>query len=83
MANGIKGDIAMVVCNKNVEIDEINGKNGYVHMKLYDIHIYATYISPNIRLDDFKGRIDEVFEAISTHPNKSIMVGDVNSKSPL
>lgn len=78
-----KRDIAIVVLNKNLEIDEINKKNGYVYIKLYGVHIFATYISPNIALEEFKERIDEVFEAATSRPNNSIIVGDVNSKSPL
>lgn len=76
-----KGDVAIAFLNKNLEIDEINAKEGYIHVKLYGIHLFIIYISPNISLQLFKRKVDTVFQEISRHSKTSIMVGDVNSKS--
>lgn len=78
-----KKDVALVICNKGVEIEELKMGEGYIYIKLHGIHLYAAYISPNITEESFKSKVDEIFEKAAKDPNNSIILGDINSKSPL
>lgn len=76
-------DVAIKIVNKNVEIEEVKGYEGYIHMRIDGKHIYLVYISPNIKIADFKKRVDKVFEEAAKHPLDSIVAGDINAKSQL
>lgn len=52
-------------------------QDGYIRMKLHEIYIHAIYISPNIQLNEFKQRIDKVFESASINGRSSIIMGDI------
>lgn len=77
------GDVALRVCNSNLEITRMVLRKSYVHLMVGDIHFFAVYISPNIAYQPFRNVLDEVFCEASKYPKNSIVLGDINSKSPM
>ncbi|KAJ8972488.1 hypothetical protein NQ314_000164 [Rhamnusium bicolor] len=75
-------DIAVYVRNKDLEIGNIRREAGYVCIKIRDYNVYCGYSSPNIPLDDFKQYIDGLMEDVTSNSGKSIILGDLNVKSP-
>ncbi|KAJ8967956.1 hypothetical protein NQ317_003546 [Molorchus minor] len=47
-----KGDAATYLYNKNIEVEGVNKRNGYIRLKLRDLDIYSCYFSPNIPIAD-------------------------------
>ncbi|XP_044754968.1 uncharacterized protein LOC123313923 [Coccinella septempunctata] len=76
-----KKDVAVRVCNRNLEVAEVKPKKGYIRLVLPDLHVYAVYISPNVSFTYFKRTLDEIFECVEQNPEKSIIMGDINAKS--
>ncbi|KAJ8963710.1 hypothetical protein NQ314_005431 [Rhamnusium bicolor] len=75
-------DVAVYIRNKDLEIGNIRREAGYVCIKIRDYNVYCGYSSPNIPLDDFKQYIDGLMEDVTSNSGKSIILGDLNVKSP-
>lgn len=77
------GVVAALVRGRGVKIERTEVGRGYVHVDCGGIHFYATYISPNVGLDVFTAAVDRVFGAAAGHAGRSLILGDLNAKSPL
>ncbi|KAJ8970450.1 hypothetical protein NQ317_000664 [Molorchus minor] len=75
-------DVAVYLRNKELEVGSIRKKAGYICIKIKDYNIYCGYSSPNISLADYKQYIDGLMEDVTGNTGKSIIVGDLNVKSP-
>lgn len=40
-------------------------------------------MSPNLGYEEYKSRVDEIFEEVRTAHREALIVGDLNVKSPL
>ncbi|XP_044754969.1 uncharacterized protein LOC123313924 [Coccinella septempunctata] len=78
-----RGDVAVKVCSRTIELEGIKLYNGYICVSLPKLKIYATYIPPNVTMQRFKESADAVFEKAAQQPQASIILGDLNSKSEI
>ncbi|XP_045482738.1 uncharacterized protein LOC123686556 [Harmonia axyridis] len=76
-------DIAVKIINKQVKVHKVNKRKNYVHLMLDGVQVYAIYVSPNIPIQIFKNRIDEVMEDVAIQSGGIIVMGDFNAKSPI
>ncbi|XP_056645135.1 uncharacterized protein LOC130450650 [Diorhabda sublineata] len=68
----------------NIKLGVINhvAGDGHVIIKLKDLELICCYISPNIRLEDYKTEVNSIMEHI-TNNSDAIILGDLNAKSPM
>ncbi|KAJ8930022.1 hypothetical protein NQ314_017231 [Rhamnusium bicolor] len=77
-----RGDVAVLFTNKKLEVHMVRSEEGYVCIHLQKYKIYCCYSSPNISLDQFKRDVDVVMNDSRGRPGESIILGDLNVKSP-
>lgn len=75
--------MAVYCRNKSVGIKSYCTDRGYVRIYFKDLVLYVCYISPNISMAQFEGYIDEIMHKATTERTEVILLGDLNSKSPL
>lgn len=78
-----RSDVAVVFLNGAVEAGEIRREEGYVRVRINGVYVYAVYISPNIAIEDFKEKTNEIFRDLKRHRKQAVLIGDVNAKSHL
>lgn len=76
-------DVALMFFNKNIPVAEVFCGNGYIRVDTKTCHIYCSYVSPNIKLEDFRDRIDAIMMDAGGRPGEKLIMGDFNAKSPL
>lgn len=80
-------DIALdtAVCwrNREMGVDVVERKQGYMYVRMGGIAIYNVYISPNIPLAEFRDRVEEIMDGVRCRGEEAIIAGDFNAKSPL
>lgn len=76
-------DVAISVCNGGVKMEVKKKGSGYIHVRLYDIDLFAVYLSPNISINEYKRRMDEIFGEVEKRRYTSILAGDINAKSAI
>ncbi|XP_045482746.1 uncharacterized protein LOC123686562 [Harmonia axyridis] len=78
-----RGDVAVRICNRQVEVNKIVTGSSYIQVSLEGIELFVVYISPNITVQKFKEIVDKVMDKASRNPKKSMVTGDLNSKSQI
>ncbi|XP_074031398.1 uncharacterized protein [Leptinotarsa decemlineata] len=58
------------------------GQN-FICIVLKDWSIYNCYISPNIPMNEFRNRVDNIMEHVRDQGKEALIVGDFNAKSAL
>lgn len=78
-------DVAIYLPRSDVVVNRVTKGDGYLLLELERFLIVAAYVSPNIGIDDFCEKIDRIFAYAdgSNHGKPEIILGDLNSKSPL
>ncbi|XP_045463892.1 uncharacterized protein LOC123673452 [Harmonia axyridis] len=76
-------DIAVKITNRKLVLEKVKREKNFIHLVLPGYHVYAIYVSPNVSLENFKEKIDSVFGDASIQKGGKIIVGDINSKSPM
>lgn len=78
-----RGDVAVRICNRQVEVNKIVTGSSYIQVSLEGIELFVVYISQNITVQKFKEIVDKVMDKASRNPKKSMVTGDLNSKSQI
>lgn len=78
-----RGYVAVIFLNKQTEVTSIRSEEGYLCFHLKQCKIYACYSSPNISMENFKADIDAIMQDSRKVGGESIILGDLNFKSPL
>lgn len=79
-------DVAIYFINKRLPVANTSAGNGHIMVQLEynNLSIWGIYISPNIKMEEYKKQVDEVMLRIQqTCHAKHILGGDINAKSPL
>ncbi|KAJ8964369.1 hypothetical protein NQ317_003014 [Molorchus minor] len=76
-----KGDAAIYIYNKNIEVEGISKRNGYVRLKLRGLDIYSCYFSPNISIAEFENHLAILGRDIDGNRREVIVLGDLNAKA--
>lgn len=71
-------DVAIYLRNKRLGVKEHKCGAGFEGWNMV-----ACYISPNCRREDFESKIDEIMTFVRDKGEKTIALGDLNSKSTL
>ncbi|KAK9685432.1 Endonuclease-reverse transcriptase [Popillia japonica] len=59
----------------------IKERKGYVSITIAGWVLFCCYISPNIEMDVYKEKVDEIANQVSSAKKEAIIVGDFNAKS--
>lgn len=78
-----RGDVAVLLINKKVIVTQTKAGKGYVSISLEGCELYCCYISPNIELEEYKEKVDEIANHVRAGKKEAIIAGDLNAKSPL
>ena len=55
----------MLFINKNITVAGVDRKEGYVRMDLGKWDLYCCYILPNIPMEEYTDKVDEICNKIS------------------
>lgn len=75
-------NIAVWFRNKDAGIIDIKQSESHITINMKDYIICCCYISPNIKLVEYKKIVNDIFETIKQTGKHKILLGDINSKSP-
>lgn len=76
-------DAAVILVNKNIRAKGIYRGGGYVRLELENADLYSCYISPNIKIEEFKKTVDDIMNEVRNRKKEAIVAGDFNAKSQL
>lgn len=65
-----------------MEIDAHISREGFVYAKCEGEALYVVYISPNIGLEDYEEKLDEIMGMVRSRREQMLM-GDFNAKASL
>lgn len=57
-------DVAVYLYNKNIEVDKIKKKNGYLQVKLKEVSLFCCYSSPNIAFTEFNRYMEDLWSDV-------------------
>lgn len=79
-----EGDVAVKILNKNVGVIKHRCEKGYIKLEFTDWCLICCYISPNIAMEEFRDKMDNIMNAAKEVKIKGVVIaGDVNAKSPM
>lgn len=76
-------DVAIMILNKKIRVAEVDCGEGYIRIDIQKCQLYCCYISPNIRIEDYKATVDIIMQDAGVRASEKIILGDINAKSPL
>lgn len=80
----LDGDVAVYCVNKHVGVKGVTKGHGCLRIEFGEVDMTACYVSPNLRAEEYRRRVDEVMEIARNGPGRGyIILGDLNAKSGL
>lgn len=76
-------DVAVLFVNRMLEVTSVMVEEGYVVVRFEKWDLYCCYLSPNIGMDEYVEKADEVVNHIIARKREAIIAGDLNAKSHL
>lgn len=76
-----RGDVAVLFINKAVEVAKVEPGEGQIYLRLKHCAVWCCYISPNIHMEEYKERVDQIMGRVRQRCEQAIVLGDINSKS--
>ncbi|VEN55528.1 unnamed protein product [Callosobruchus maculatus] len=73
-------DVAVWLLNRNLHLENVISKEGYVCLVFESFRLYCCYISSNISMKQFQ-KVESVMNNCICKPGESIILGDLNAKS--
>lgn len=74
-------NVAVYFRNRKIEVDEVKGFDGFIHIKVQTVNIYGIYSSPNIDILQYERDIDTLMRKVSKE-KVIVVLGDFNAKAP-
>ncbi|XP_072400594.1 uncharacterized protein [Diabrotica undecimpunctata] len=75
------GDVAVYIRNRKLRIYAIDAHDGYVTIRMERMNVICCYISPNIAMDAYEARLDEIMNEGRRLGEEFLVLGDFNAKS--
>ncbi|XP_072375467.1 uncharacterized protein [Diabrotica undecimpunctata] len=75
------GDVAVYIRNRKLRIYAIDAHDGYVTIRMERMNVICCYISPNITMDAYEARLDEIMNEGRRLGGEFLVLGDFNAKS--
>lgn len=77
-----RGDAAIKLADKNLRVENVGRGQGFVWVKVDELHIFSCYISPNVPNQAFVNYLDKLKDEIRQSTcDKILLGGDFNAKS--
>ncbi|XP_072400842.1 uncharacterized protein [Diabrotica undecimpunctata] len=77
-----RSDVAIYINNKNMHINKVKRREGYLKINIDNLAIIACYISSNINIEHYERQVENIID-MSQNERDFIVAGDVNAKSIL
>lgn len=74
-------NVAVYIRNPKCGIESVTKREDYIIIKFKDMTLISCYISPNIRLEEYKRIIGDIFNDAKTAERNTI-IADINVNSP-
>lgn len=77
----IRVDVAVLFVNRKLNVSNIKVKEGYIVINFVEWDLYCCYISPNIPINEYVEKVDEIANCVKCRKKEAIIAGDINAKS--
>lgn len=78
-----RADVAVLFVNKRIPVTDTNVGKGYISIDFGRWVLYCCYLSPNIDMDEYTEKVDEIVNHMRSSKKEAVIAGDINAKSHL